>query len=112
MTEVTDKQVSTDTPSPVSTPQDNTQQPTGIQISDLQTVLNIIDLASSRGAFRANELTQVGSIADKLGGFLRGLAEQDKAKQEAIEKTEGSPKAPVNAPVEVKAPAEEKKKEE
>jgi hypothetical protein len=107
MTEVTDKQVSTDTPSPVSTPQDNTQQPTGIQISDLQTVLNIIDLASSRGAFRANELTQVGTIADKLGGFLRGLAEQDKAKQEAIEKAEGSTKAPA----EVKAPTEEKKEE-
>ena len=96
MTEVNDKQVSTDAPAEMPA---NTQQPTGIQIVDLQTILNIIDLASSRGAFRANELTQVGSIADKLGSFLRVLAEQEKAKKEA----EGSAEA--EAPAE--APAEE-----
>ena len=96
MTEVNDKQVSTDAPAEMPA---NTQQPTGIQIVDLQTILNIIDLASSRGAFRANELTQVGSIADKLGSFLRVLAEQEKAKKE----DEGSAEA--DAPAE--APAEE-----
>jgi len=77
MTEVNENPVSTDAPAEMP----GTQTPTGIQISDLQTILNIIDLASSRGAFRANELTQVGQIADKLGTFLRGLAEQEKAKQ-------------------------------
>ena len=80
------------------------KQPTGIQITDLQTILNIIDLASSRGAFRAPELTQVGAIADKLGAFLGALAEQQKANKEA----EGKPAdAPADAPAE--APAEEKK---
>ncbi len=103
MTEVNDKQVSTDAPAEMPA---NTQQPTGIQIVDLQTILNIIDLASSRGAFRANELTQVGSVADKLGAFLRTLAEQEKAKQEA----EGTAEAVAEAPAEAvaEAPAESK----
>ena len=96
MTEVNDKQVSTDAPAP-QMPAD--QQPTGIQIADLQTILNIIDLASSRGAFRAPELTQVGAIADKLGAFLKSLADQEKAKAEA--------EAPAEEPAE--AQAEEKK---
>ena len=96
MTEVNDKQVSTDAPAPQMPAE---QQPTGIQIADLQTILNIIDLASSRGAFRAPELTQVGAIADKLGAFLKSLADQEKAKAEA--------EAPAEAPAE--AQAEEKK---
>ena len=103
MTEVNDKQVSTDAPAEMPA---NTQQPTGIQIADLQTILNIIDLASSRGAFRANELTQVGSIADKLGAFLRTLAEQEKAKQEAEGSAEAEAPADATAPAE--APAESK----
>lgn len=103
MTEVNDKQVSTDAPAEMPT---SSQQPTGIQIADLQTILNIIDLASSRGAFRANELTQVGSIADKLGTFLRGLAEQEKAKQEAEGSAEAEAPADATAPAE--APAESK----
>ena len=103
MTEVNDKQVSTDAPAEMPT---SSQQPTGIQIADLQTILNIIDLASSRGAFRANELTQVGSIADKLGTFLRGLAEQEKAKKEAEGSAEAEAPADATAPAE--APAESK----
>mgnify|MGYP001441424675 CR=1 FL=1 len=42
MTEVKQEQVSTDAPAP-ELPAN--QQPTGIQIADLQTILNIIDLA-------------------------------------------------------------------
>ena len=103
MTEVNDKQVSTDAPAEMPT---SSQQPTGIQIADLQTILNIIDLASSRGAFRANELTQVGSVADKLGAFLRTLAEQEKAKQEAEGSAEAEAPADATAPAE--APAESK----
>ena len=80
------------------------QQPTGIQINDLQLIMNIIDLASQRGAFRANELTQVGSVADKLGAFLGQVAQQAKAEQDAKDKAEG--KAPAEAKAE--APAEAK----
>lgn len=76
MTEQTQAQQSATAETPA------TQQPTGIQIADLQVILNIIDLASSRGAFRANELTNVGAIADKLGKFLSAVAEQQKQKEE------------------------------
>ena len=81
------------------------QQPTGIQINDLQLIMNIIDLASQRGAFRANELTQVGSIADKLGAFLGQIAQQAKAEQDAKDKAEGKAPAPAEAKAEAKAEA-------
>lgn len=71
-------------------------QPSGIQIADLQSVLNIIDLASKRGAFGASELTQVGSVADKISNFLSVIAKQQKEKAEA----EASASAPAEAPAE------------
>ena len=79
-------------------------QPSGIQIADLQSVLNIIDLASKRGAFGAAELTQVGSVADKISNFLSIIAKQQKEKAEAEGKTEASAEAPASK--EAPAPAE------
>jgi len=79
-------------------------QPSGIQIADLQSVLNIIDLASKRGAFGAAELTQVGSVADKISNFLSVIAKQQKEKAEAEGKTEASAEAPASK--EAPAPAE------
>ena len=54
---------------------DNTQ----ITIADLDTIKNIIDLASTRGAFRGAELTQVGVVYDKLTVFLEAVIAQAKA---------------------------------
>ena len=59
-----------------------------LSIADLQALMNIIDVASSRGAFRANELSNVGGIADKLTKFLQHVADQQKAQAEA-QKVEG-----------------------
>jgi|TARA_B100001093_G_scaffold520492_1_gene616737 hypothetical protein len=87
-------QVSTDAPNE-ATPQamspdvDSAKQATGLQISDMQTVLNIIDLASTRGAFRSNELSQVGAVADKLGAFLQQINAQAEADKKAKEEAEG-----------------------
>ena len=58
-------------------------QPTQITIADLDTLKNIVDLASSRGAFRGAELTQVGIVYDKLTTFLAEVVAQAKAQQEA-----------------------------
>ena len=60
-----------------------------LSIADLQALMNIIDVASSRGAFRANELSNVGGIADKLTKFLQHVADQQKAQQEEKAKAEG-----------------------
>jgi hypothetical protein len=57
--------------------------PEAISLQDLQVLLQIVDLASSRGAFRGPELTQVGAIFDKLNSFLTFIGEQQRAKAEA-----------------------------
>lgn len=65
-----------DTPEQTQEPQD---APESISLNDLQLLLQIVDLASSRGAFRGAELTQVGGIFDKLNVFLSYVAEQQEA---------------------------------
>ena len=65
--------------------QDTTEEsnvPESISLQDLQVLLQIVDLASSRGAFRGAELTQVGAIFDKLNSFLSFIAAQQRAAQE------------------------------
>lgn len=59
--------------------------PEAITLVDLQLLLNIVDLASSRGAFRGAELTQVGGVYDKLNRFLSYVAAQQKKAQEEQE---------------------------
>ena len=60
---------------------ENTTQPTQITISDLDQIKNIIDVASSRGAFRANELSQVGITYDRLTAFLDAVVAQAQAQE-------------------------------
>lgn len=52
-----------------------------ITISDLDTIKNIINLAASRGAFRGEELSMVGTVYDKLTVFLEAVIEQAKAQE-------------------------------
>jgi len=46
------------------------QQPPVLGVQDLQNLLIIVDLASQRGAFRANELSQIGALFDKVNQFI------------------------------------------
>ena len=57
---------------------ENTNQ---ISIADLDTIKNIIDLASSRGAFRGEELQEVGTVYNKLKNFLDAVIANAKAQQ-------------------------------
>ena len=52
-----------------------------ITIADLDTVKNIINLAATRGAFRGEELSMVGTVYDKLVAFLSAVIEQAKAQE-------------------------------
>ena len=54
-----------------------------ITISDLDTIKNIINLAATRGAFRGEELSMVGTVYDKLTVFLEAVIEQAKAQEAA-----------------------------
>lgn len=53
------------------------QQPASISIADLQNMLAIVDLATSRGAFRGPELSQVGQVFDRVNSFLQSVTPQD-----------------------------------
>lgn len=48
-----------------------------ITITDLQNILQVIDVAATRGAFRGNELSSVGSVRDKLSTFLEAVAPKE-----------------------------------
>lgn len=52
-----------------------------ITIADLNTIKNIIDLASTRGAFRAAELQEIGEIYNRLTQFLDAVVAQAQAQQ-------------------------------
>jgi hypothetical protein len=52
-----------------------------ITVQDLDALRNIIDLASTRGAFRANELADIGLVYNKLSQFLEAVVAQAQAEQ-------------------------------
>lgn len=101
-TEATEETVAPETVAPetvdTNVNTDETQVPDSIGLADLQILAQIVDLSTQRGAFRGNELTQVGAVYDKLTTFLNYVAEAN-AKKEAEENGE--------APVEGDAPVEE-----
>lgn len=59
---------------------ENTNQ---ISIADLDTIKNIIDLACTRGAFRGEEVYEVGTVYNKLKNFLDVVIAGAKAQQSA-----------------------------
>lgn len=50
-----------------------------LNINDLQAMKVIIDIASSRGAFKPNEMMAVGQTYNKLTAFLDTVAKQAEA---------------------------------
>ena len=45
--------------------------PNALSIGDLKNLSSILDVASTRGAFRANEMATVGILYNKLSAFLQ-----------------------------------------
>jgi cell division protein FtsL len=64
----------------VEQPTENAPQQEGadLTISDLSAMRTIIDIASSRGAFKPNEMVAVGQTYNKLSAFLDQVAKQPK----------------------------------
>ena len=52
-----------------------------ITIADLNLLKNIIDLASTRGAFRAGEMKEIGEVYNKLSVFLEAVVAQAAAQE-------------------------------
>ena len=61
-----------------------------ITIADLNLLKDIVDLASTRGAFRAAEMKEIGEVYDRLTNFLEAVVAQAKAQEEsAASNTQG-----------------------
>lgn len=52
-----------------------------LNINDLNAMKVIIDIASSRGAFKPNEMVAVGQTYNKLSAFLDQVAKQAEAQK-------------------------------
>lgn len=52
-------------------------------VADLQNAAQVIDVAVSRGAFRAGEAAQVGAVYNRLVAFIQSVQQQQAAQQEA-----------------------------
>lgn len=73
-----------------SAPTDATPNPENVvTLTDLQNVLVVLDIASTRGAFRGPELQPVGALYDKISKFLQSVAPQQPT-EESTTTTEGS----------------------
>ena len=70
--------------------ENTTQTTTDITVADLDMLRQIVDLASSRGAFRGAELSQVGEVYNKLTRFLELAVAQTQAQQDATQAPAGA----------------------
>jgi hypothetical protein len=62
---------------PAAAQQAPQQQGTDLNISDLVALKSILEVASQRGAFKANELEAVGRTFNKLNAFLESVAKKE-----------------------------------
>ena len=53
-----------------------------LSVKDLQGLKTIIDVASSRGAFKPNEMMSVGQVYGKLEAFLSAVQQQQGSKED------------------------------
>ena len=59
------------------------QEAPDLGLQDLVTIKSIIDVASSRGAFKPNEMVAVGQTYTKLSTFLEAVQKQSDAQKGA-----------------------------
>ena len=62
--------------------------PPQITINDLISIKDIVDVACSRGAFKADEMSSVGQVYDKLTGFLNSVIASAQAEADQKGETE------------------------
>ncbi|MBT6443243.1 MAG: hypothetical protein HOK61_12520 [Alphaproteobacteria bacterium] len=68
-----------------------------VTVNDLVNIYNIIDLASKRGAFQANELSSVGAVANKVKEFVDHVQAAQTAAAEAAGDVESGQNADVKS---------------
>ena len=63
--------------------------PVELTVQDLGVLRSIIDVASQRGAFKANEMEAVGKTYNKLENFLETVQKKSEEAKAAQEKAQG-----------------------
>lgn len=61
---------------------------TNITITDLVALRNIMNMAAERGAFKAEEMLEVGTVYTKLNTFLEAVIAQAAAQEAAADTAE------------------------
>ena len=61
---------------------------TNISISDLVSIRNVINLAAERGAYKAEEMLEVGTVYTKLSTFLEAVIAQSQAQEQSADSAE------------------------
>jgi len=64
---------------------------TNISISDLVSIRNVINLAAERGAFKAEEMLEVGTVYTKLSNFLEAVVAQAQEQEQSAEQNAEQP---------------------
>lgn len=62
---------------------------TTITIADLMVMRAAIDLAATRGAYQAADMSAIGTVFDKLSAFLEEFEAQQSATETATEENTG-----------------------
>lgn len=76
MTDVTTTEIENESTTAESTTAESTNAGIELSVNDLHSLRAIIDLASSRGAFKPSEMVAIGQAYTKLSGFLEEVAKQ------------------------------------
>ena len=63
-------------PAPAQAQEAAQQESADLNVNDLNGMKTIIDIASSRGAFKPAEMMAVGQIYNKLSNFLASVSKQ------------------------------------
>ena len=61
---------------------------TNISISNLVSIRNVINLAAERGAYKAEEMLEVGTVYTKLTTFLEAVIAQSQAQEQSADDAE------------------------
>jgi len=59
----------------VDVPTQGQEQEVGLSYGDISAAVQVIDVTTQRGAIRGDELVQVGTLRERLIGFLRHAKE-------------------------------------
>ena len=59
----------------------STNQDSGISINDIALAVSAIEVATSRGAFRAEELSKIGQLYDRFSALVKTAREAEQKKE-------------------------------